>query len=130
VSVSPKVRIYQYGACGTCKKALRWLDARGVAYEPVPIVERPPSLAELTRLVKTSGKPARKWINTSGGSYRALIESRGKAAVEAPSEAALLALLAADGKMITRPVVIAADTVLVGFDEAAYEATFPVSKSS
>lgn len=123
-----KVRVYQYAACGTCKKALRWLDARGVAYEPVPIVERPPGLAELRKLVAASGKPARKWINTSGGSYRALVESRGKAAVEALSDAELLALLAADGKMIKRPVVLAGDAVLVGFDEAAYEATFPSRK--
>ncbi len=129
-SAPAQVRVYQYAACSTCKKALRWLDTRGVSYEPVPIVEQPPSLAELTRLVKASGKPARKWINTSGGSYRALVESRGKPAVEALSEAALLALLAADGKMIKRPVVIAGDAVLVGFDEATYEATFPAGRSA
>jgi len=124
-SATAQVRVYQYAACSTCKKALRWLDTRGVSYEPVPIVEQPPSLAELTRLVKTSGKPARKWINTSGGSYRALVESRGKAAVEALSDAGLLTPPAADGKMIKRPALIAGDAVLVGFDEAAYESTFP-----
>jgi arsenate reductase len=118
------VRVYQYPACGTCKKALKWLGAHGVAYESVPIVESPPSLAELTELVKKSGLPARKWINTSGGSYRALIESRGKEAVEKLGERELLTLLAADGKMIKRPVVIAGDRVLVGFVEEAYEARF------
>jgi arsenate reductase len=95
-----------------------------VAYESVPIVESPPSLAELTELVKKSGLPARKWINTSGGSYRALVQSRGKEAVETLGERELLALLAADGKMIKRPVVIAGDHVLVGFVEEAYEARF------
>jgi arsenate reductase len=119
------VRVFQYAGCGTCKKALRWLDARGVAYEAIPIVERPPSLAELKRLVKASGLPARRWINTSGGSYRALVAERGKEAVEALSEDALLALLAADGKMIKRPVVVAGERVLVGFAEAAYEELFP-----
>jgi arsenate reductase len=118
------VRVYQYAACGTCKKALKWLGAHGVAYESVPIVESPPSLAELTELVKKSGLPARKWINTSGGSYRALVQSRGKEAVETLGERELLALLAADGKMIKRPVVIAGDHVLVGFVEEAYEARF------
>ncbi len=120
-----KTRVYQYAACSTCKKALRWLDARGVAYESLPIVESPPTLAELKKLVKTSGLPARKWINTSGGSYRALVEARGKPAVEALTDDALLALLAADGKMIKRPVVITEGAVLVGFSEPAYEAAFP-----
>lgn len=124
------VRVYAYAACGTCKKALRWLDARGVTYETIPIVERPPSAAELTKLVAASGKPPRKWLNTSGGSYRALVESRGKAAVEALSDAALLALLAADGKMIKRPVVIAGEDVLVGFDEDAYGRVFPAGKGA
>jgi arsenate reductase len=117
-----KARVYQYAACGTCKKALKWLDAHGVAYESVPIVESPPSLTELTALVKKSGLAPRKWINTSGGSYRALVTERGKEAVEALSEKELLALLAADGKMIKRPVLVAGDDVLVGFAEDAYEA--------
>ncbi len=117
-----KPRVYQYAACGTCKKALKWLDAHGVAYESVPIVESPPSLAELRALVTKSGLSARKWINTSGGSYRALVAERGKEAVEALSDEELLALLAADGKMIKRPVLVAGHDVLVGFAEAAYEA--------
>lgn len=121
---SASVRVYQYANCGTCKKALKWLDAHRVGYESLPIVESPPSLAELTALVKRSGLPARKWINTSGGSYRALVESRGKEAVEKLTDAELLALLAKDGKMIKRPVVVTAGAVLVGFAEPAYEATF------
>ena len=122
VASEPGVRVYQYAACGTCKKALQWLGAHGVAYQSVPIVEGPPSLAELTELVKRSGLSARKWINTSGGSYRALVEHRGKEAVEKLTEGELLALLAADGKMIKRPVLVAGDRVLVGFSAGAYEA--------
>ena len=122
VASEPGVRVYQYAACGTCKKALQWLGAHGVAYQSVPIVESPPSLAELTELVKRSGLSARKWINTSGGSYRALVENRGKEAVEQLTEGELLALLAADGKMIKRPVLVAGDQVLVGFSAEAYEA--------
>jgi arsenate reductase len=121
---SAKVRVFHYAGCGTCKKALKWLDAHGVAYETVPIVESPPSLAELKQLVKASGLPARKWINTSGGSYRALVAKRGKDAVESLSDDALLALLAADGKMIKRPVVVAGARVLVGFAEAPYGEVF------
>jgi arsenate reductase len=116
--------VYAYAGCSTCKNALRWLSAQGVAHETIPIVESPPSLAELKKLVRASGLPARKWINTSGGSYRALVLDRGKEAVEALSETELLTLLAADGKMIKRPVVIAGDTVLVGFAEPAYAKAF------
>ena len=116
------IEVWHYAGCGTCKKALRWLDQHGVAYRAIPIVEQPPSLAELQAMVKASGLSARKWLNTSGGSYRALVAERGKDAVEALDDAALLGLLAADGKMIKRPVVRAGDTVLVGFREDAYAA--------
>ncbi|MBK8936919.1 MAG: Spx/MgsR family RNA polymerase-binding regulatory protein [Polyangiaceae bacterium] len=122
--MSQRARVYHYAACGTCKKALKWLAARGVACELTPIVEQPPSRAELARLIAASGLPPRKWLNTSGGSYRALVEARGKAAVEALTDAELIGLLAADGKMIKRPVVVAGERVLVGFSEAAYEAAF------
>lgn len=118
-------RVYAYAACSTCKKAEKWLTARGVAHTTIPIVERPPSLTELESLVNKSGLPARKWINASGGSYRALLAERGKDAVEALSDRELLTLLAADGKMIKRPVVVADEHVLVGFHEPAYEAAFP-----
>lgn len=123
-----KTKLWHYAGCGTCKKALKWLDARGVPYESIPIVESPPSLAELKRLVAASGLPARKWINTSGGSYRALVATRGKEEVEALTDAELLGLLAKDGKMIKRPVVVAGERVLVGFSESAYESAFPRSR--
>lgn len=116
--------VWQYAGCDTCRKALRWLDAHGIAYRAVPIVESPPSLAELRALVAASGLSVRKFLNTSGGSYRALIESRGKAAVESLDDEALLALLAKDGKMIKRPLVKAGAVVLVGFREDAYARAF------
>ncbi len=116
------ILVWHYAGCGTCKKALRWLDEHGVAYEARPIVESPPSLEELRALVAASGLPVRKFLNTSGGSYRALIESRGKAVVEALDDATLLGLLAADGKMIKRPLVRAGTKVLVGFREDAFAA--------
>jgi arsenate reductase len=123
-------RVWQYAGCSTCKKALKWLDAHGVAYESIPIVESPPSLAELEKLVAASGLPARKWINASGQSYRALIESRGKEAVEKLTDAELLGLLANDGKMIKRPVLSVGEAVLVGFSEPAYEARFAKKKAA
>ncbi len=110
----------EYAACSTCRKAKQWLDKNGVDYQSVPIVEKPPSAGELSRLVKQSGLPVQKWFNTSGQSYRALVDRIGKEGLAKMGDAAKLELLAADGKMIKRPVLIAADKVLVGFDEQAY----------
>jgi arsenate reductase len=120
----PAVTVYEYAACSTCKKALKWLDGHGVAYVAKPIVASPPSRAELRAMVVASGLPLRKFINTSGGSYRDLIAARGKAAVEALDDESLLGLLAADGKMIKRPLIKAGATVLVGFREQDYAAAF------
>ncbi|MBM4357313.1 MAG: Spx/MgsR family RNA polymerase-binding regulatory protein [Deltaproteobacteria bacterium] len=114
------VLVLSYAACGTCKKALRWLEARGIPATVRPIVTEPPTAAELAAWIPISGKPVRKWLNTSGQSYRAL----GKASVDARSDAELVTMLARDGKLVKRPVVVGGDAVLVGFDEAAYEATF------
>ena len=110
----------EYAGCSTCRKAKQWLDKHGVDYRSVPIVESPPSLGELTRLVKRSGLPIQKWFNTSGQSYRALVARLGKEGVARLDDAAKLELLAADGKMIKRPVLVTGDKVLVGFDESAY----------
>jgi len=109
-----------YAGCGTCKKALAWLRARGLEVEARPIVESPPTAAELARWIPASGLPVRRWLNTSGLSYRAL----GKAKIEAMSEAALVRALTEDGKLVRRPVLVKGDRVLVGFDEEQYAALF------
>ena len=106
------IKVFHYEGCGTCKKARAWLTAHKVEFSLVPIVEAPPSKKELAQLIARSGKPAKKWINTSGGSYLAW------------SEDELITRLASDGKMIKRPVVVTSTQVFVGFDEAAYAAAF------
>ena len=113
-------RFFGYAGCSTCTKARKFLESNRVAFESIPIVDAPPTAAELRRFVAASGKSARAFVNVSGGSYRALIAERGKEAVAALSDDALLALLAADGKMIKRPLLVRGETVVVGFDEAAY----------
>lgn len=112
--------VLSYSGCGTCKKALRWLEARGIDVQVRPIVEAPPSAAELARWVPASGVGIRKWLNTSGLSYRAL----GKAKVDAATDAQLAAWLAADGKLVKRPVLVDGSTVRVGFKEEDWAAHF------
>jgi arsenate reductase (glutaredoxin) len=113
-------KVYQYSKCSTCRKALKWLDARGVAYDALDIVTAPPKKTELQRALK-SGVPLKKLFNSSGQSYRdgGWSEKLGRV-----SEAQALDALVADGKLIKRPFVLSGDSVLVGFDEAAYERAF------
>lgn len=113
-----KPLVLSYAGCGTCKKALKWLDAHAVAVEVRPIVDEPPTVAELKRWIAASGKPVQKWLNTSGLSYRAL----GKAKIDAASDAELVTWLAKDGKLVKRPVLVAGETVLVGFKEEEWSA--------
>jgi len=103
------------------------LEARGVAYETIPIVEKPPSAAALRELHKRSGKPIAKFFNTSGESYRA---GNFKEKLAKMSEAECFEALAKDGKLIKRPLIDAGKAVLVGFDEAEYQATFSTQKYS
>jgi arsenate reductase len=108
--------VLSYAGCGTCKKALKWLSERGVDVELRPIVERPPTADELARWIPASGVSIRKWLNTSGQSYRAL----GKAKVDAADDVTIARWLASDGKLVKRPVLVHGDRVLVGFREDAY----------
>ncbi|RKG96565.1 Spx/MgsR family RNA polymerase-binding regulatory protein [Corallococcus sp. CA053C] len=115
------VLVLAYSGCDTCRKALKWLEARGVSVEVRPIVDRPPTVAELRQWIAVSGVSVRKWLNTSGQSYRAL----GKAKVDAASDAELVEWLAADGKLVKRPVLVTRESVTVGFKPESYEALFP-----
>lgn len=115
------ITVYQYPKCSTCKKALKWLDEHGVDYRAVHIVEEPPSKTLLARLHRRSGLPIRRFFNTSGQSYR-----RGgfKDRLGAMSDGDAIAALAADGKLIKRPLVDGGEVVLVGFREDDYAEHF------
>ena len=117
---SKKPIVLSYAGCGTCKKALRWFADRGVAVDVRPIVEAPPSADELGEWIPKSGRPVRKWLNTSGQSYRAI----GKAKFDAAKDEQIVRWLTQDGKLVKRPVVVTAKHVLVGFDEASYASAF------
>lgn len=108
---------YQYPKCSTCRKAAAVLRALDVEFESIDLVETPPSVETLRTIHERSGLNIRKLFNVSGQSYRA-----GGFRDRLPSMSVDEALeaLAADGKLIKRPILVAGDRVIVGFDEAAY----------
>jgi len=112
------ITVYQYPKCSTCRNALKWLGQHGVAHDAIDLVAAPPSAATLRDLLRRSGLPIARLFNTSGESYRA---GNFKQRLPGLSEEQALAALAADGKLIKRPIVDAGRTVLVGFDAAAYQ---------
>lgn len=106
-----------YRKCSTCVKALKWLDANGVAYEERPIVEQNPTFEELKEWYQKSGLPLKKFFNTSGLLYK---EMQLKDKLPGMSEEEQLKLLATDGKLVKRPLVVGDDFVLTGFKEAEW----------
>jgi arsenate reductase len=113
------MRVYHYGGCSTCKKALAWLSAHGVAAERVDLVATPPDAATLGDLWRRSGLPLERFFNTSGQSYR---DGGFKDRLPSMDDAAKLAALAADGKLVKRPILDAGVHVRVGFREADWDA--------
>jgi arsenate reductase len=111
--------IYHYPGCSTCKKALAWLRASAIAFEPIDIVNQPPSRAVLERAAKLAGVPTKKLFNVAGESYRA---GNYKARLGEMTDAQAFDALAADGKLIKRPLAIGDGVALVGFDATAWRA--------
>ena len=107
-----------YEKCSTCQKAKKWLDEQGIGYEMRPIKEQKPNSAELKDWVERSGLPLKRFFNTSGLQYKALGL---KEKLPAMSEEEQLALLAADGMLVKRPLLVSEDFVLVGFRQDEYE---------
>ena len=108
----------EYPPCTTCKKAKKWLDDKGIAYEARHIKENNPSYEELKNWYEKSGLPLKKFFNTSGIQYRAL-ELKDKLA--SMSEEEQLRLLATDGMLVKRPLVVTETAVLTGFKGAEWE---------
>jgi arsenate reductase len=112
-----KPTFYHYPNCSTCKKARKWLDARGVEVTAIDLVAAPPSAAVLARVLERSGVELRKLFNVSGQSYR---EGGWKDRLATIDRATALAALAADGKLIKRPILLGDDLARVGFDADAW----------
>ena len=108
-----------YNKCTTCQKARKWLDEQGIAYEERPIKEQNPTAEELQQWHQRSGLPLKKFFNTSGLQYKALAL---KDKLPGMSEDEQFALLATDGMLVKRPILVGEDFVLVGFREAEWAA--------
>ena len=107
-----------YDKCTTCRKALRWLDEKKAAYTVRPIKEENPSYEELSAWWKKSGLPLRRFFNTSGALYRELgLKDR----LDTMSEEEQLRLLASDGMLVKRPLLVSGETVIPGFKEKDWE---------
>ncbi|MDX6766162.1 MAG: Spx/MgsR family RNA polymerase-binding regulatory protein [Candidatus Methylacidiphilales bacterium] len=112
------LKVYVYDKCDTCRKALKFLRARGVEFREIPIRETPPSEKELRAVLAAQGGDLRRLFNTSGRDYRALGLKDQLPGIK-PAEA--LALLAANGNLIRRPFAIGPGVGLVGFEEAVWK---------
>ena len=110
-----------YPKCTTCKKAQKWLEENRISYEFRDIKENNPSREELETWYRTSGQPLKKFFNTSGLQYKAL---QLKDKLPAMSEEEQLDLLATDGMLVKRPLLIGDDFVLIGFKEGEWKSSF------
>ena len=108
------IKVYCYDRCSTCKKALKWLEERGIAHEVIDIKNDHPSEDQLRAFYALSGLPLKRFFNTSGTLYREMELSK---RLPELSEDEQFKLLAQDGMLVKRPLVIGEDFVLAGFKE-------------
>ena len=108
----------EYPKCSTCKKAKKWLDTHEIEYTDRHIVEDDPTYDELKEWYQRSGLPLKRFFNTSGNVYKNL---HLKDKLPDMSEDEQLKLLATDGMLVKRPIIVKDDQILVGFKEAQWE---------
>ena len=113
------LKVYCYSRCTTCKKALKWLDDNGIEHEVIDIKENHPDEAALRKYYTMSGLPLKRFWNTSGIPYREMGLSK---RLPDMSEDEQLALLATDGMLVKRPLLVEDNFVLTGFKEDEWSA--------
>lgn len=111
-------KVYCYSRCTTCKKALKWLEENKIEYTLIDIKEDHPDEKTLRQLHKKSGLPLKKFFNTSGQLYREMELSK---KLPDMNEDDMFRLLASDGMLVKRPLLITEDKVLTGFKEAEWK---------
>ena len=108
----------EYPKCTTCKKAKAWLDENGIKYTDRNIKEDNPTAEEIAKWHKLSGLPIKRFFNTSGLLYKSLgLKDRVKDM--SPGEA--INLLATDGMLVKRPIIVDGETILIGFKESEWD---------
>ena len=112
------IKVYCYSKCSTCKKALKWLDEKNIKYELIDLKENNPDEKTLRKYHKQSGLPLKRFFNTSGMIYREMELSK---KLPDMSEDEQFKLLASDGMLVKRPMLVADKTVLTGFKESEWE---------
>ena len=116
-----KLKFYAYKNCDTCRRARKYLDAKGVEYELIPIREQPPTRAELKSVLAHCGGNIRKLFNTSGGDYKAL---NLKEKLPNMTNAEAIDLLSKNGNLVKRPFVIGKEISVVGFNPELFAGLF------
>ena len=112
-----ELTVYHYPRCGTCRKAVSWLEQNGIPFTTIPIVSQPPTKEQMQQFVRQSEQETKKFFNTSGRRYR---ELNLKEKLPQLSEDEKLSLLASDGMLIKRPIVTDGKRVTVGFREEEF----------
>ena len=112
------MKVYLYEKCGTCRKAIQWLDSCDIRYQKVPIRETPPSKALLKKMLKAKDGLRKKLFNTSSKDYR---DPEVKDRLPHLTDDEAVALLASRGNLIKRPFVLDGEVALVGFREDEWE---------
>lgn len=109
----PGLTVYSYAKCQSCRKAVKWLEARRIPHNVLPIREQPPKPAELKAMLKHVAGDVGRLFNRSGEDYRALGLSR---KLKSMSDSEAIALLASNGNLVRRPFLLTTRVGLVGFD--------------
>ncbi len=112
----------QYPPCSTCQKAKKWLDAHGLSYTERHIKEDNPTYEELKAWYQRSGMPLKKFFNTSGLLYKSM---QLKDKLPTMTEEEQLRLLATDGMLVKRPILVTDERILTGFRESEWEMLLP-----
>ncbi len=114
-------KFYHYPKCSTCRKAQKWMEKHKQSLESVDITLTPPSIEELKRVLKLSGRKVTDLLNTSGEQYRLL---NIKMKIKNMTEEDILQLLSKNGKLIKRPLVLGSQKATVGFKEEDFADTW------
>lgn len=108
----------EYPKCSTCQKAKKWLQANKISFEDRHIVENNPTKEELQKWIKESGKEIKKWFNTSGLKYK---ELNLKEKLQNMTEEEKIEVLASDGMLVKRPILVSDKGILIGFKEEEWK---------